>query len=170
MSITTLPNFEYFTVSAVGADQKLSFAKTSLYAEIDKNPSKKCVIFTIPGAFTNTCQFDHLPTIVSTVDKMEKLGYAVFLLSVNNADTMHYWYQSRGIDPARVRPISDPKAVLTEALGLAWESERLGKVAKRAALIVNDKTIESMQIDEDPRNVCNSSGESVYKSLLANQL
>lgn len=60
---------------------------------------KKVVLFSVPGAFTPTCDAKHLPGFVEQAAALKNKGVAtIACLSVNDAFVMKAWGKSQNTD------------------------------------------------------------------------
>ena len=60
--------------------------------------SRRCVIFSLPGAFTPTCSTYQLPGFESAYEDFRKAGIdEIFVISVNDSFVMNKWLQDQNI-------------------------------------------------------------------------
>lgn len=86
---------------------------------------KKVVVFALPGAFTPTCDSQHLPGYEAMYDEFTKLGIdEVYCLSVNDAFVMNRWGKSLGAE--KVKLIPDGSGLFTRAMGMMVKKDNLG--------------------------------------------
>lgn len=99
---------------------------------------KKVAIFAVPGAFTPGCSKSHLPSFITAQDDLKSKGVELTIcVATNDAYVMEAWGRTSGGADAGIRFLSDSKAELTKALGLAMETPN-GIRTKRFSLIAND--------------------------------
>lgn len=83
-------------------------AKEVLISEI---LAKRSLIFALPGAFTPTCTYHHVPSIEEHYDEFLSLGVdEVYIMTVNDFYTQRVWVDSMKIKKTKV--ISDPDFVI----------------------------------------------------------
>src|SRR5262245_20399279 len=77
---------------------------------------KKVVLFSVPGAFTPTCDAKHLPGFVEKVEELRKKGVGtIACLAVNDAFVMKAWGKAQGVE-GKVEMLADGNADYTKAL------------------------------------------------------
>lgn len=131
----------------------------------DLTAKKRVVIFAVPGAFTPGCSNTHLPGYVVNVDAIKAKGIdAVICISVNDAFVMGAWGKAQNAE--HLQMVADGNAEFASALGLTMDASAwgMGTRSKRYAMIVNDGTVEALQIDEDG-GVNLSSAENILSLL-----
>lgn len=146
---------------------KLKYASEKGPADITTDEifsGKKVVLFAVPGAFTPTCSAAHLPGFVVNVDAIKAKGVdAVVCMAVNDAFVMGAWGKSQNAE--HILMLADGSAELTRALGLELDGTGFGMGirSKRFAMIVNDGTVELLNIDE--LKLEKSSAEAILAAL-----
>ncbi|HTE49841.1 MAG TPA: peroxiredoxin [Kofleriaceae bacterium] len=128
---------------------------------------RKVVVFSVPGAFTPTCSSSHLPGYVANAENIKKRGVAeIACLSVNDAHVMRAWATAQNATSA-VTMLADGNAELTRALGLDIDLAvaGMGVRGKRAALVVDDGVVSSVEVEAKPSDVTGSSAESCLVKL-----
>ncbi|KAL4238143.1 Peroxiredoxin-5 [Mactra antiquata] len=127
----------------------------------------KHVIVGIPGAFTPTCQNDHIPTFVSDFSKLKAKGVlTVNCVSVNDPFVMEAF--GKVLDPSgNVRFLADTTAEFTKAIDLELDlTGLLGNVrCKRYAIVVEDGKVTGINIEEDPGQATCSKSSGVMELL-----
>ncbi|MCC7516895.1 MAG: peroxiredoxin [Pseudomonadales bacterium] len=146
---------------------KLKYASEKGPADITTDEifsGKKVVLFAVPGAFTPTCSAAHLPGFVVNVDAIKAKGVdTVVCMAVNDAFVMGAWGKSQNAE--HILMLADGSAELTRALGLELDGTGFGMGirSKRFAMIVNDGTVELLNIDE--LKLEKSSAEAILAAL-----
>jgi len=121
--------------------------------DIFKN--KRIVLFALPGAFTPTCTTAHLPGYESHYEDFKTLGIdEVICLSVNDAFVMFQWGKYLGIEKIFLLP--DGNAEFTRKMGMLVDKSNLGFGMRswRYSMVVQDKEIEKMFIEQDYTDNC----------------
>ena len=111
---------------------------------------KKVVLFSVPGAFTPTCDAKHLPGFVEKAGDLRAKGVeTVACIAVNDAFVMKAWGKSQNCD-GKVQMIADGNAEYTKALGLELDASGfgMGTRGQRFALIVHDGIVKSVNVEE----------------------
>jgi glutaredoxin/glutathione-dependent peroxiredoxin len=127
---------------------------------------KKVVLFSVPGAFTPTCDAKHLPGFVEKAGDLRAKGVdTVACIAVNDAFVMKAWGKSQNCD-GKVQMIADGNAEYTKALGLEMDASGfgMGTRGQRFALIVDNGVVKSVNV-EDKGEFRVSSAEHVLGQL-----
>lgn len=110
---------------------------------------RKVVLFSVPGAFTPTCDAKHLPGFVEQAAKIKGKGVAaIACLSVNDAFVMKAWGKSQSAD-GKVDMLADGNAEYTKALGLDFDASSfgMGTRGQRFSLVVDDGVVKQLHIE-----------------------
>jgi peroxiredoxin len=116
---------------------------------------KKVILFSVPGAFTPTCSKQHLPSYVNNYDKIKAQGVdTIACMAVNDAFVMDAWGKAQNVGN-KVMMLGDGNGEYTKALGLELDGSKfgLGTRGKRFSMVVNDGTVEKLNIDESGYNL-----------------
>jgi peroxiredoxin len=126
---------------------------------------KRVVLFSVPGAFTPTCSFKHLPGYVDNLDEFRTRGIDVACMSVNDAFVMAAWANSQQV-PADLRMLADGNGAFADALGLTMDATAfgMGKRSKRFALYAEDGVVKQLFV-EAPGEFKVSSAEAVLAAI-----
>ena len=111
---------------------------------------RKVAIFSVPGAFTPTCSARHLPGFVDKAEEIRGKGVdEVACVSVNDAFVMQAWGEQAGAD-GKVTMLADGNGEFAQAIGLTMDGSKfgLGTRGQRWSAIVNDGTVEQLNIEE----------------------
>lgn len=111
---------------------------------------KKVVLFSVPGAFTPTCSSKHLPSYVTNYDKIKAQGVdTIACMAVNDPFVMDAWGKSQSVGN-KVLMLADGNGEYAKALGLELDGSKfgLGNRGKRFSMIVNNGTVETLNVDE----------------------
>lgn len=125
---------------------------------------KKVVLFAVPGAFTPTCSVAHMPGFVVKYDEIMAKGVdTVACLSVNDVFVMDAWGKSSNAE--NLLMLADGNGTYVTSLGLELDGTGfgMGVRSKRFAMVVNDGTVELLNVDESGFEV--SSAEAVLETL-----
>ena len=105
---------------------------------------KRVILFSLPGAFTPTCDTYQLPGFESNYDKFKKLGIDdIYCMSVNDAFVMNAWAKSQNLKNVKVIP--DGSGEFTQRMDMLVAKDNLGFGYRswRYAAIVNNGVIEA---------------------------
>ncbi|MEM1401692.1 MAG: peroxiredoxin [Pseudomonadota bacterium] len=126
---------------------------------------KKVVLFAVPGAFTPGCSMTHLPGYVVNADKITAAGVdTIACLSVNDAFVMGAWGKAQNAE--HIMMLADGNGDYTKALGLELDGRGfgMGMRSQRFAMIVEDGTVTTLNVEEGP-GVDVSSAETIMAAL-----
>ena len=101
---------------------------------------KKVVLFSVPGAFTPTCDAKHLPGFVQLADQIKAKGVAsIACFAVNDVFVMGAWAKHSNVGD-KVLMLADGNGDYARALGLALDGRGfgMGERSQRFAIIVDD--------------------------------
>jgi len=127
---------------------------------------KKVVLFSVPGAFTPTCDARHLPGYVQHADEIKAKGVdTVACMAVNDVFVMKAWGKASAVED-KVLMLADGNGEYARALGLELDATGFGMGirGKRFALIVDDSVVTGVFV-EGPGEFKVSSAEHVLSQL-----
>lgn len=111
---------------------------------------RKVVLFSVPGAFTPTCDAKHLPGFVEKAGELRGKGVdVVACIAVNDAFVMKAWGKSQNTD-GKVEMLADGNADYTKALGLDMDATGygMGIRGQRFALVVDDGVVKQVNVEQ----------------------
>ena len=135
-----LPDATLYVMGASGPEAKTT---SDLFS------GKRVAFFGLPGAFTPTCSAKHLPGFIAKADDLKAKGVdQIVCMSVNDAFVMGAWAKDQGADD-KVLLVGDGSAEFTKAAGLELDlnARGLGLRCQRFAMVVEDGTVKSIEID-----------------------
>ncbi len=127
---------------------------------------KTVVLFSVPGAFTPTCDAKHLPGFVQHVDQFLAKGVdTVACTAVNDVFVMNAWGKHGGVGD-KILMLADGNGAYAKALGLEMDGSKfgMGTRGQRFALIVKDGTAAVVDV-EAPGEFKVSAAEYVLNQL-----
>jgi peroxiredoxin len=101
---------------------------------------KRVVLFSVPGAFTPTCDAKHLPGFVQLADQILAKGVdTIACMVVNDVFVMNAWGKASSVGD-KILMLADGNGDYARALGLELDAGKfgMGKRGQRFALIVKD--------------------------------
>ena len=110
---------------------------------------KKVVLFSVPGAFTPTCDAKHLPGFVEQAAQLKAKGVdTIACLAVNDAFVMKAWGRAQNTD-GKVDMLADGNAEYTKALGLELDATGfgMGTRGQRFALVVDNGVVKNVNVE-----------------------
>jgi peroxiredoxin len=127
---------------------------------------RKVVLFAVPGAFTPTCQNNHLPGYLKNAETIKAKGVdAIAVTGVNDVFVMNAWCKANDAE-GKIEFLADGNADFAKALGLAMDGSGfgLGTRGQRFSMLVNDGVVEQLHV-EAPGDFKVSSAEYLLENL-----
>ncbi len=128
---------------------------------------RKIVLFGVPGAFTPTCNNNHLPGYLENYDAILARGVdQIAVVAVNDVFVMGAWARSTSAD-GKILFLADGSGDFAKAAGLDIDLSKagLGLRAKRFSAIVEDGTVTALNIEDAPGMVANSGAATILEQL-----
>src|ERR1700746_1564349 len=101
---------------------------------------KTVVLFSVPGAFTPTCDAKHLPGFVQLADQILAKGVnTIACMAVNDVFVMNAWGKHSGVGD-KIVMLADGNGTYAKALGLELDASGygMGTRGQRFAIILKD--------------------------------
>ncbi|MBV9076432.1 MAG: peroxiredoxin [Methylobacteriaceae bacterium] len=165
MTIKVGDHLPQATFRVMGADGPA--AKTT----DDVFKGRRMVLVAVPGAFTPTCDRNHLPGYVQRADEILAAGIeAIAVTSVNDVFVLRAWSQSAGAD-GKVEMLADGNGDFAKALGLSFDGSGfgLGVRSQRYAMVVSDGVVEWLAVEDTPSKADASGAEALVRYLGENR-
>ena len=137
----TLPDITFMTMTADGP---------APVSTDEAFGGKRVALFAVPGAFTPTCSARHLPGFVEKAGDLKAKGVdRIACTSVNDVFVMAAWSKDQKAGD-QVMMLADGNADFAAAVGLEMDGSKfgMGKRSQRYAMVVNDKTVEHLFIED----------------------
>jgi len=128
--------------------------------------AKRVVLFSVPGAFTPTCDAKHLPGFVQLADQIKAKGVdTIACMAVNDVFVMNAWGKHSGVGD-KILMIADGNGTYAKALGLELDASGygMGTRGQRFAIVVKDGVAEHVDV-EAPGQFKVSSAEHILGTL-----
>jgi peroxiredoxin len=110
---------------------------------------KVVVLFSVPGAFTPTCDAKHLPGFVQLADQIRAKGVdTIACMAVNDVFVMNAWGKASAVGD-RILMLADGNGEYARALGLELDAKGfgMGTRGQRFALIVRDGVATQVNVE-----------------------
>ena len=137
-----LPEAEFFVKTPDGLDTR---------STADVFGGRRVVLVGVPGAFTPTCDRNHLPGFVEHAQAILARGVdAIAVTAVNDAFVLAAW--AAKADPeGRITFLGDGNGSFARATGLDVDASArgFGLRSQRYAMIVDDGVVTSLSIEEN---------------------
>jgi peroxiredoxin len=127
---------------------------------------KRVVLFSVPGAFTPTCDAKHLPGYVELADQLRAKGVdTIACMSVNDVFVMNAWGKAQSVGD-KVMMLADGNGDYARALGLELDAKGygMGMRGQRFAIVAKDGVATLVDI-EQPGQFKVSAAEHVLAQL-----
>ena len=111
---------------------------------------KKVVLFSVPGAFTPTCDAKHLPGFVQLADQLKAKGVdTIACMAVNDVFVMNAWGKSASVGE-KILMLADGNGTYAKALGLELDATGFGMGirGKRFAILVDNGVAKNVDVEE----------------------
>jgi peroxiredoxin len=111
---------------------------------------KRVVLFSVPGAFTPTCDAKHLPGYVELADQLRAKGVdTLACMAVNDVFVMNAWGKAQSVGD-KVLMLADGNGDYARALGLELDAKGygMGLRGQRFAVVVKDGVATDVYIEQ----------------------
>ena len=128
---------------------------------------RKVVMFAVPGAFTPTCNNNHLPGFVTHFDEFKAKGVdTVACISVNDVFVLDAWAKSTGA-AGKLEMLADGNGEFAKAIGLDIDASPFGMGVRsnRYAMLVDDGVVKVLNVEEVPTAAKDSGAEAMLAAL-----
>ncbi|CAM5570553.1 Hybrid peroxiredoxin hyPrx5 [Mycolicibacterium aubagnense] len=128
---------------------------------------KKVVLFGVPGAFTPTCNNNHLPGYLENRDAILSRGVdQIAVVAVNDPFVMGAWARFTGAE-GKILFLADGSGDFAKAAGLDIDlsANGLGLRSKRFSMIVDNGTVTALNIEGNPGQAVDSSAAKLLEQL-----
>jgi glutaredoxin/glutathione-dependent peroxiredoxin len=127
---------------------------------------KRVVLFSVPGAFTPTCDAKHLPGFVEQANTLKSKGVdTIACMAVNDVFVMNAWGKQGNVGD-RVLMLADGNGEYARTLGLEMDASGygMGTRGKRFAVVAKDGVVTGLFV-EAPGEFKVASAEHVLSQL-----
>ena len=110
---------------------------------------KLVVLFSVPGAFTPTCDAKHLPGFVQLADQIRAKGVdTLACMAVNDVFVMNAWGKASGVGD-KIVMLADGNGEYARALGLELDAKGygMGTRGQRFAIIARDGVATHVNVE-----------------------
>lgn len=154
----TLPETSFMVMTAGGPAAKPS---SEVFA------GKKVALFAIPGAYTPTCEKQHVPGFVAHIDELKAKGIdVVACTAVNDPFVMAKFASDTGAD-GKIEMLADFNADFAKKIGLDFDGSGfgLGVRSKRYAMLVDDGVVKVLNVEDAPPDHDKSSAATMCSAI-----
>lgn len=128
---------------------------------------KKVVLFAVPGAFTPTCNNNHLPGFLKSADAFKAKGVnSIAVTGVNDVFVFDAWRKSTGAGTT-IEFLADGNADFAKALDLALDGSGfgLGTRSKRYSMLVEDGVVTKLNVEDVAGKAETSSADTLLQQM-----
>jgi len=121
----------------------------------------------VPGAFTPTCHMKHLPGFVTHAAELKSKGVdSIACVAVNDVFVLNAWADQTGSRDVMTF-LADGSADFTRAIGMELDASGvgLGVRSKRYAMLVDDRVVKVLNVEEVASSAEASSAEKILAAL-----
>lgn len=148
-------------LAAITADGPEEMSAATLFG------GKTTVLFAVPGAFTPTCDANHLPGYIEHADEILAKGVdQIAVVAVNDVHVMKAW-KAASDSGDRVLFLADGSAAFTKAADMVLDATAFGMGVRslRYAALVEDGVVKAVQVEESPGEAT-ASGAAAMLAIL----
>ena len=113
---------------------------------------KKVALFAVPGAYTPTCDKQHMPGFVERVGELKAKGFdTVACTSVNDVFVLANWSKDSKAD-GKITMLADGGADFVRKVGLDLDltARGMGVRSKRYAMAVDNGVVKILNVEDAP--------------------
>ena len=128
---------------------------------------KKVVLFAVPGAFTPTCNNNHLPGFLANADAFKGKGVdTIAVTGINDVFVFDAWKKATGAG-GKIEFLSDGNGDFAKALDLTLDGSGfgLGTRSKRYAMLVEDGVVKKLNVEDVAGKAETSGADALLKQL-----
>jgi peroxiredoxin len=153
-----LPDGKFTVMGANGPEPKTTSEVFS---------GKKVALFAVPGAYTPTCNNNHMPGFVARIDELKAKGMdAIACTAVNDVFVLTNWAKDTGAT-GKIEMLADGSGDFAKAIGLDIDLSNfgLGLRSKRYAMLVDDGVVKVLNVEDSPPVADKSSAETLCSMI-----
>lgn len=112
--------------------------------------NRRVALFSVPGAYTPTCDANHLPGFIELADELRAKGVdEIACTATNDRFVIAAWAKGSGVTD-QVTMLADGNADFVQALGLSFDGSKfgMGTRGQRFSMVVNDGVVEQLHVEE----------------------
>ena len=118
---------------------------------LDLTKNKKVILIGMPGAFTQTCTNDHLPSLIRTAGALFKHGIdEIICIVVNDVHVAKAWGETTGATKAGIMILTDVGSKFAKSTGLNFSVPSVGFFDRlqRVAIIAENNIVRHIELEE----------------------
>lgn len=129
---------------------------------------KKVAIFAMPGAFSSTCAFSHMPNIIGHMDALREKGIEeVIVLTVNDIFVSREWAKQSRAFEAGITIIADSSSTFSKAVKMTFDAPAIGFYNRsiRYALLAEDGIVTKFLLEVSRSRITTSGADHLLDQL-----
>ncbi len=130
---------------------------------------QRVVLIGVPGAFTSTCHYAHIPQFIANAATLKDNGVdRIVVMAVNDAHVMLAWGEALNAED-KLDFIADGNADYAKALGLAIDlsASGLGTRLKRFSALVDDGVVKTLNFEPEGGKGIQATGAATMLSQIS---
>ena len=130
---------------------------------------KKVILVGVPGAFTSTCHYSHIPQFVANAATFKDNGVdRIVVMAVNDAHVMKAWGEALGAE-GKLDFVADGNGDYARALGLTVDlsASGLGMRVKRFSMLVDDGVVKTLNFEPEGGKGIQTTGAATMLSQIS---
>jgi len=128
---------------------------------------KKVALFAVPGAYTPTCQQQHVPGFVARVDELKAKGIdTIACTAVNDVFVLTQFAKDTGAE-GKILMLADGNAEFAKKIRLDFDGSGfgLGVRSRRYAMLVEDGVVKVLNVEDAPPDHDKSSAATLCSMI-----
>ena len=161
MPLTVGQSLPDVPLAAITDDGPEEMSKDAIFA------GKKVVLFAVPGAFTPTCNNNHLPGYAEHAEAIKAKGVdTIAVVAVNDVHVMKAWKDASGTGNT-VLFLADGSAAFTKAADMVLDATAFGMGIRslRYAALVDNGVVSKIAVEDSPGEA-QASGAAAMLAML----
>lgn len=161
MPLTVGQSIPDIPLAAITDNGPEEISKDALFA------GKKVVLFAVPGAFTPTCNNDHLPGYAEHAAAIKAKGVdTIAVVAVNDVHVMKVWKDTSGAGDS-ILFLADGSAAFTKAADMVLDATDFGMGIRslRYAALIDDGLVTKIVVEDSPGEAQASGAASMLAML-----
>lgn len=131
------------------------------YNASEEFKNKKAVLVAVPGAFTPTCQEQHVKSYLANLDKLRSQGVdQVIFIASNDHWVMSAWGKANGVKDDSILFMSDAGLAFSKSIG--WIN---GDRTLRYVVVVDHGKVVYADVDDVRGSIAKTGAEGVLAKL-----
>jgi peroxiredoxin len=130
---------------------------------------QKAILVGVPGAFTSTCHYAHIPQFIANAATFKDNGIdRIVVIAVNDAHVMKAWGEALNAE-AKLDFVADGNGDYAKALGLAIDMSPsgMGTRVRRFSMLVDDGVVKTLNFEPEGGKGIQTTGAATMLSQIS---